>query len=158
MTRSARWRIGLGDLQLGDDWTANTARLRQRFESNAYWSLLGVKVDALGAGWSRLHCAYDPARHGPWPHGGLVASMVDMAVAAALYTLYRDDPDILSHATADLNVSYVDSIDGNDLWAEGRVVRKGRSAAFGAVEVRDGTGRVLALGRATYLLRRGKRA
>lgn len=157
MSKAARWRIGVGPLELGDDWEVNTVRLRERFESNPFWALLGVKVEALGPGWSRLHCIYDPPRHGPWPHGGLLASMVDMAVAAAVYTTYGDDRDLLSHATSDLNVTYIDAIEGNDLYAEGRIVRKGRAAAFGAVEVRDGHGRVLALGRATYLLRRGTR-
>ncbi len=156
MSRAARWRIGLGDLGLGDDWQRNTERLGQRFEANEYWALLGVKVEALGPGWSRLHCVYDPSRHGPWPHGGLLSSMVDMSVAAAVYTTYGDDRDLLSHATSDLNVSFLDAIDDNDLYAEGRVLRKGRAAAVGAVEIRDGHGRLLAVGRATYLLRRGR--
>jgi uncharacterized protein (TIGR00369 family) len=78
-----------------------------------------------------------------------------MAVAIALFAAYGPgDDDVTAHATADLNVAFVDAVEGGDLFAEGQIVRKGRTAAFGAAEVRDAAGRLVAMGRATYLIRR----
>jgi acyl-coenzyme A thioesterase PaaI-like protein len=81
--------------------------------------------------------------------------MVDMAVAMALFAAYGpEDDDVTAHATADLNVTFLDAVEGTDLFAEGRIVRKARSVAFGTAELQDGAGRLIALGRATFLIRR----
>ena len=97
----------------------------------------------------------DAEKHGAWPHGGLLSSLVDMAAVVALFTSYgAEDDDVIAHATADLNVSFLDSVEGEDLFAEGRIVRKARTAAFGTTEVRDASDRLIALGRATFLIRR----
>ena len=78
-----------------------------------------------------------------------------MAAVVALFTTYgAGDDDVIAHATADLNVSFLDSVEGDDLFAEGRIVRKARTAAFGTTEVRDAGDRLIALGRATFLIRR----
>jgi uncharacterized protein (TIGR00369 family) len=125
------------------------------WDLHPYWRLLGVEVVGLGPGSSRLHVALDPAKHGAWPHGGLLSSLVDMAVALALFTTYgAEDDDVIAHATADLNATFVDAVEGEDLFAEGRIVRKARTAAFGTAEVRDAGDRLIALGRATLLIRR----
>jgi uncharacterized protein (TIGR00369 family) len=135
-------------------WEERLAEARS-WDLHPFWRLLGVEVVGLGPGSSRLHVALDPAKHGAWPHGGLLSSLVDMAVAMALFAAYGpDDDDVVAHATADLNVTFVDAAGGTELFAEGRIVRKARTAAFGAVEVRDGGGRLVALGRATFLIRR----
>jgi acyl-coenzyme A thioesterase PaaI-like protein len=53
-------------------------------------------------------------------------------------------------------VTFLDAVEGTELFAEGRIVRKARTVAFGTAELRDGAGRLIALGRATFLLRRGR--
>ncbi len=135
-------------------WEERLAEIRS-WDLHPFWRLLGVEVVSLGPARSRLHVTLDPERHGHWPHGGLFSSLVDMAVAIALFAAYGPgDDDVTAHATADLNVTFVDAVEGGDLFAEGHIVRKGRTAAFGAAEVRDASGRLVALGRATYLIRR----
>lgn len=135
-------------------WEERLAQV-QSWDLHPFWRLLGVEVVGLGPASSRLHVALEPEKHGPWPHGGLLSSLVDMAVAMALFTTYgAEDDDVTAHATADLNVTFVDAVEGKDLFAEGRIVRKARTAAFGTAEVRDGSGRLIALGRATFLIRR----
>jgi uncharacterized protein (TIGR00369 family) len=135
-------------------WEERLAEIRS-WDLHPFWRLLGVEVVSLGPARSRLHVALDPEKHGLWPHGGLLSSLVDMAVAIALFAAYGPgDDDVTAHATADLNVTFVDAVEGADLFAEGHIVRKGHTAAFGAAEVRDAAGHLVALGRATYLIRR----
>ncbi len=135
-------------------WEERLAQVRS-WDLHPFWHLLGAEVVGLGPESSRLHVALDPTKHGAWPHGGLLSSLVDMAVAIALFTTYGpEDDDVTAHATADLNVTFVDAVEGRDLFAEGRIVRRARTVAFGTAEIRDASGRLIALGRATFLLRR----
>jgi uncharacterized protein (TIGR00369 family) len=155
MARGGRWQQRqMPRLSQTGTWEERLAQVRS-WDLHPFWRLLGVEVVGLGPASSRLHVALDPMKHGAWPHGGLVSSLVDMAVAMALFAAYgSEDDDVIAHATADLNVTFVDAAQGTDLFAEGRIVRKARTAAFGTAELRDGTGQLIALGRATFLIRR----
>ena len=42
----------------------------------------------------------------------------------------------------------------DELLAEGRIIRRARTAAFGTSEIRDNNGNLVAIGRATFLIRR----
>ena len=155
MARSGRWQQRqMPRIPQTGSWEERLAQV-QSWDLHPFWHLLGVEVVGLGPASSRLHVALDPVKHGAWPHGGLLSSLVDMAVAMALYTTYGpEDDDVTAHATADLNVTFLDAVEGTDLFAEGRIVRKARAVAFGTAEVRDGAVRLIALGRATFLIRR----
>ena len=129
--------------------------MKSTWNFHPFWRLLGIEPVQLGPGYCKVRVAYEPAKHGPWPHGGLLCSLVDTSIAMALYTAYGpEDNDVTAHATADLNISFLDSMQGDELFAEGRILRKGRAAAFGTSEVRDGSGALIAVGRATFLIRR----
>lgn len=155
MAKSSRWQQrSMPRLLQTGTWEERLAQVRS-WDLHPFWRLLGVEVVGLGPASSRLHVVLDPEKHGAWPHGGLLSSLVDMAVAIALFTTYGpDDEDVTAHATADLNVSFVDSVEGSDLFAEGRIVRRARGVAFGVADIRDAGGRLVALGRATFLIRR----
>jgi acyl-CoA thioesterase len=155
MPKASRWhQPRKWRLPTTGTWEERLAEI-QSWDLHPYWRLLGVEVVGLGPASSKLHVAVDPEKHGAWPHGGLLSSLVDMSVAIALFAAYGpEDDDVIAHATADLNVTFVDAAEDSDIFAEGRIVRKARTAAFGAAEVRDGSGRLVALGRATFLIRR----
>lgn len=156
MTKAGRWHARSSRrLPEAGTWEERLTLVRSSWELHPYWKLLGVEVVGLGPGYGKVHVSLDKRRHGAWPHGGLMSSLVDMSVAMALYTTYGpEDEDVVAHATSDLNVTFIDAMDGSDLFAEGRIVRRARLVAFGTSEVRDGTGRLVALGRATFLIRR----
>ena len=155
MPKASRWhQPRMPRLSQAGTWEERLAEVRS-WDLHPFWRLLGVEVVGLGPGSSRLHVPLDPNKHGAWPHGGLLSSLVDMEVAIALFTTYGpEDDDVAAHATTDLNVTFVDAVEGSDLFAEGRIVRKARTVAFGAAEVRDAGGRLVAVGRATFLIRR----
>ena len=130
------------------------ARVRERARTNRFWATLGVVVEEAGEGWVRLRVpARDDLRNaaGAPVHGGVLSSLVDMAVGGALSTMHEEAAGGVGQTTLDLNVSFIGAADG-DVQAEGRILRRGRTVAFGEASLRDAAGKLVAVGRATYMI------
>jgi uncharacterized protein (TIGR00369 family) len=131
------------------------ARVRARAEANLYWRYLGVSVVDAKPGWIRLRV---PVRDeitnaaGAPVHGGVYSALVDMAVGGALGTLHEASEGGVGQTTLDLNVSFLSGVREGEIFAEGRILRSGRTIAFGEVTISDGAGQTLAVGRATYMI------
>jgi len=131
------------------------AVVRARARDNLFWRLLGIEVDDAKEGWVRLRVPVrDELRNAAAApvHGGVFSALVDMAVGGALSTLHVAAEGGVGQTTLDLNVSFIGAGRGDVLYAEGQILRKGRSIAFGEARVTDAEGRLLAVGRATYML------
>jgi acyl-CoA thioesterase len=85
-------------------------------------------------------------------HGGVLATLVDAAVGGALGTYGSAAAGGVDQATLDVNVSYVGAARGDVVFAEGTILRRGRTIAFGETRVTDAGGTLVAVGRATYML------
>ena len=83
-------------------------------------------------------------------HGGVVATLVDSAMARAARTLGKG---VELHGTTDLHVQFLQPVAGR-LTATARVESAGRTLAFCRTEVRDETGQPVACAMATLRLRR----
>lgn len=82
-------------------------------------------------------------------HGGVIATLIDTAAAAASASgLTDDDADTTGGATAELTVHYLLPGTG-DLIATADVVNRTRSAAVSEIKVRDAAGALVATGIAT---------
>jgi uncharacterized protein (TIGR00369 family) len=130
------------------------AAVRARGQANLFWRHLGIAVEDAREGWVRLRLPVrDELRNaaGAPVHGGVYSTLVDAAVGAALGTLHAASEGGVGQTTLDLNVSFLATPDG-DLFAEGRIIRKGRLIAFGETTITDAAGRLVAVGRATYML------
>ena len=130
------------------------AAVRERANANLYWRTLGVQVEDAREGWVRLRvAARDELRNAPGApvHGGVLSALVDMAVGGALSTLHSAAAGGVGQSTLDLNVSFLAAARG-DVIAEGRILRRGRTIAFGEASISDGEGTVVAVGRATYMI------
>ena len=131
------------------------ARVQERAESNLYWRHLGVSVVDAKPGWVRLRVPVrDEIKNAPGApvHGGIYSALVDMAVGGALGTLNEASDGGVGQTTLDLNVSYLAGVRDGEIFAEGRILRHGRTIAFGEVTISDGAGQTLAVGRATYMI------
>lgn len=81
---------------------------------------------------------------GQW-HGGVIAALIDVAGDFALIArLGRALP------TINLRIDYLRPAVSTDLVAEARILRAGKSVGFVDIEVRDGSERVVAVGRGNY--------
>jgi uncharacterized protein (TIGR00369 family) len=131
------------------------AAVRERARANLFWKYLGIEVDAAGEGWVKLRVPVrDELRNaaGAPVHGGVLATLVDAAVGGALGTYGSAAGGGVDQATLDLNVSFVGVARGDTVFAEGKILRRGRTIAFGETRVTDAAGALVAIGRATYML------
>ena len=131
------------------------ASVRARARGNLYWQTLGIEVEAAGEGWVKLRA---PIRDGSRTaagapvHGGVLATLVDAAVGGALGTYGSAAAGGVDLASLDLNVSFVGAARGDAVFAEGKILRRGRTIAFGETRVTDSAGTLVAVGRATYMI------
>jgi uncharacterized protein (TIGR00369 family) len=128
---------------------------RERGQANLFWRYLGVQVDDAGEGWVRLRVPVtDGLRNatGAPVHGGVLGALVDMAVGGALGTTHDNAAGGVGQTTLDLNVSFLAAAGDGDIIVEGRLLRRGRSIAFGEARITDGAGKLVAVGRATYMV------
>ena len=129
--------------------------VRERTRANLFWRHLGIEVDDARPGWVRLRLTVrDDLRNAADAplHGGVYSALVDTAVGGALSTLHEAAAGGVGQTTLDLNVSFLASVSEGAVFAEGRILRKGRTVAFGEATITDSSGRLLAVGRATYMI------
>lgn len=130
-------------------------RLQRGWERTPMAQHLGLKVVAAADGYVRLRMATQP-----WMlneddgslHGGILATLVDMAVGCALWGVYDVGQEISGHTTIELNISYLAPAMTAEVIVEGRAVRKGRTLFVGSAEIMDTRNRPVASGRATYMV------
>ena len=131
------------------------AAIRARCEENLYWRYLGVAVEEAKPGWVRLRVdVRDDLRNavGAPVHGGVMSALVDMAVGGALGTLSDAAAGGVNQSTLDFNVSFLAPAFEGPIFAEGKILRRGRTIAFGEASITDASGRLCAVGRATYMI------
>jgi uncharacterized protein (TIGR00369 family) len=114
---------------------------------------LGLEVVEASQGTARviLPVRDDHLNIGGTVHGGVIATLVDVAVGVACHSLDTDGRR-RPQATTELNVTFLRAGRSGPLACTARIRRRGRSLAVGEAEVSDATGRLLAVGRATYLV------
>jgi uncharacterized protein (TIGR00369 family) len=114
--------------------------------------LLGVRLEhwADGRAVVSLETRPELTNSGGATHGGVVVSLLDMAMASAARTT-TGQPN--GGITIDMSISFLRSGAGR-LLAEGRVLRDGKSFIFCEGEVRDANGELIAKALGTYKLRR----
>ena len=126
------------------------------FRQAAFTKHIGARVEEIGEGVCRLSLTVGPNhldRHGVL-HTGVLMSLMDASIGIALGYLRGDEVRHRPHATIEMNTSFLaEGQPGDEIEVEGRVIRKGRSIAFGEAEARRRADReVLALGRLTFAI------
>lgn len=85
------------------------------------------------------------ADHSDWYHGGVVASLIDIAGDYALWSQIGHPPP-----TIDMRVDWLRPARRGALLATGLAVKVGKTVSTADVEVRDERGELVAVGRGTY--------
>ena len=84
-------------------------------------------------------------------HGGALSSIVDTAAMAASWSAH-DASGELRGTTVGLSVDFVAAARGQEVTADARVIRRGKSLCFCEVDVTDAQGSLVAKGLVTYKL------
>jgi uncharacterized protein (TIGR00369 family) len=125
-------------------------QVEQLVRRSPFHQWLGLKVLKVEADGVELKAAWreewvvHPERR--YTHGGILASLVDVAADWALVTRTRRGVP-----TIDMRVDYHAAAMPGDLIARGRIVKWGNTFSVAEAQVFDEGGKLLASGRGTYL-------
>lgn len=124
--------------------------LSQLLAMAEFHKVLGIKaLNADPSGKVTLHLPFSPTytifkKQGSY-HGGVIASLVDVAGAMAC-SIVQGHPT----PTANLRIDYLKNPASCDLYADGEARRVGKTLGVADVTVRGEDGEVFALGRGTF--------
>jgi uncharacterized protein (TIGR00369 family) len=114
--------------------------------ANPFFCQMGIEVVEAGSGRGILKMPVRPDMHNGvgWLQGGLLVALADEAMALAVYSQLAEGEGI---ATISESTSFIKGIRDGIIYAEGRVIRKGRRVAFCESEVWTGEGERVLLSR-----------
>jgi uncharacterized protein (TIGR00369 family) len=115
-------------------------------------SHLKILTETLGEGSARLSLPIEPHLTNSigTVHGGVIMSLLDVALCTAARTLH---PDSLGVITIDMSTSFIGGGGGARLLAEARVLKNGRSMIFVEGEAKNEDGSLVAKAIATVRVR-----
>jgi uncharacterized protein (TIGR00369 family) len=115
-------------------------------------SHLKILTETLGEGTARLSLPIEPylANSLGTVHGGVILSLLDVALCTAARTLH---PDSVGVVTIDLSTSFIGGGNSARLVAEARVLKDARTMSFVEAEARNEDGSLVAKAIATVRVR-----
>jgi uncharacterized protein (TIGR00369 family) len=122
-----------------------------------YIAHLDIQTDALGEGSARMSVPVvkNLTNSMGTAHGGVIMSLLDVAVCTAARTLHLDS---LGAVTIDMSTSFIGGGAGSKLIAEARVLRDTRSMTFVEAEAKNEDGSLVAKAIATVRVRSKEKA
>ena len=128
---------------------------KRDFNSDPFNQYLGLTLEETRQDFARVKLqigATTPTGINNSVHGGVLATMTDMAAVTAVFASMRDDD--IPGGTADLQISYLRQAHGNWLEAKANVLKKGKQLATIQVEITNNERTLCALGRVLYAFKR----
>jgi uncharacterized protein (TIGR00369 family) len=115
-------------------------------------SHLKILTETLGEGTARLSLPIEPHLTNSigTVHGGVIMSLLDVALCTAARTLHADSLGVI---TIDMSTSFIGGGSGPRLLAEARVLKNGRSMIFVEGEAKNEDGSLVAKAMATVRVR-----
>jgi uncharacterized protein (TIGR00369 family) len=113
---------------------------------------LQILTETLGQGSARLSLPIEPHLTNSLGtvHGGVIMSLLDVALCTAARTLH---PDSVGVVTIDMSVSFIGGGSGARLAAEARVLKDARTMSFVEAEARNEDGSLVAKAISTVRVR-----
>lgn len=128
------------------------AKIRAEFPRFPFPALVGFSIEKLEYGFARFKVKHrnDLTQGMNIIHGGVTAALCDSAVAFALATMIDGGEKML---TIEMKINYTAPAD-DDLFAEAKIIHKGKNTAVGEVDVKKADGTLVAKSLVTYHLYR----
>jgi acyl-CoA thioesterase len=117
----------------------------------SFCEMIGLKIIEMEKGFCRTELAVTDSHLNPYGslHGGVVYTMADTGMGAALAACLEDE-EICS--TLEIKTSYLKSLRSGWLTCETRVIHKGKNIAFLDSQVKDQEGRLVATASGTFYI------
>ncbi len=118
--------------------------VKRWIEGSPYTRALGVRLDAVGEERARLALPYSDANANPGKalHGGCAASLASLGGHAVARAVLGEDSG--PWHTCALQVNYLAAAIGEDVSAEARLLRRGKTLCFVEVDVATADGKSIA--------------
>lgn len=127
----------------------NSRQLNQLIARMPFNHHLGLKVVRAYSDGLTLECRIkETLKNGLGTlHGGVTATLVDVSIGLAVIGLLGGRPA----TTVELKVNYLRPATSDKVLARARIVKLGKTLAYGTAEVKDEHGHIIACGSATYM-------
>jgi len=143
-----------------DQFDPLPAEKAERWETFLNWpdvtffpNVVGLQLEEVKCDYARVRLPFRDELNQPAGivHGGAIATVIDTVVVPAVAWIFDEFRPLL---TIDMNVRYLEAVQGEDIIAEGWVRRRGSSIVFLDVDVWSGSGALCATGSLTYKIGR----
>ena len=130
----------------------NLGRMAKVIEMTPFMKHLGMEFIEGAEGYARLKLRYqdENSTMGQALHGGAIASLIDTTGAMAAWTTAEIATPKYFGSTVGVNVNYLSGAIGEDIFAEGRILKRGKEIIYSDVKVTNGEGKLLAQGTVVY--------
>ena len=131
---------------------ANYRRMGRVIETMPFAKHLAMQFEEAGDGWARLRMRYQDENSTAMKalHGGAISALIDTTGAMAAWTTAEIATPKFFGSTVGINVNYLSGAIGEDIIAEGRILKRGKEIIYTDVRVTNETGKLLAQGSVTY--------
>jgi len=130
----------------------NLDRIAKAISAIPFTRHLAMEFVEGGEGFARIRMRYQDENStvGKALHGGAIASLIDTAGAMAAWTTAQIATPKYFGSTVGVNVNYLSGAIGEDVFAEGRVLKRGKEIIYADVRVTNEAGKLLAQGTVVY--------
>ena len=138
--------------ELTDPQRANLERMAMVIDRTPFMKHLAMAFVEGGDGWAKLKMAYQHENSTAMKalHGGAISSLIDTTGAMAAWTTAEIATPRYFGSTIGINVNYLSGAIGEDIFAEGRVLKRGKEVIYSDVRVTNAAGKLLAQGTVVY--------
>jgi len=130
----------------------NKGRMRKVIEVTPYMAHLGMELVEAHDGYAKIKLRYqdENSTAAKALHGGAIASLIDTTGAMAAWTTAEIATPKYFGSTVGVTVNYLSAVIGQDCFAEGRILKRGKEVIYNEVLVHDASGKLCAQGTVIY--------
>lgn len=131
---------------------ANLERIAKVVAMMPFTKHLGIEFEEGREGYAKLRLRYqrENSTAGDALHGGAIASLIDTTGAMAAWTTAEILSPRYFGSTVGVNVNYLSAVIGEDAFAEGQVLKRGKEIIHCDVRVTNAGGKLCAQGTVVY--------
>ncbi len=130
----------------------NKERIAKVIALTPYMAHLGMELVDASEGYAKLKLKYqdENSTMAKALHGGAIASLIDTTGAMAAWTTAEIATPKYFGSTIGVTVNYLSAVIGQDCFAEGRVLKRGKEVIYNEVLVHNADGKLCAQGTVIY--------
>jgi uncharacterized protein (TIGR00369 family) len=131
---------------------ANLERIAKVVAMMPFTKHLGIEFEEGREGYAKLRLRFqrENSTAGDALHGGAIASLIDTTGAMAAWTTAEILSPRYFGSTVGVNVNYLSAVIGEDAFAEGQVLKRGKEIIHCDVRVTNPGGKLVAQGTVVY--------